>query len=209
MLDGSKATVRESLRVRRATSNFRWPGGARVAVVFNIAYQGWSDETAQGQGAYGATRGIQRLMRIADVNRIKTSVMTNGIIAERHAATVAALVQGGHEIVAHSHAMDANRVDLDEAGVRADIARTKSVLEAAANARVTGWISPRGDASPSRWRWILTTCSSAFALERRRRRWSIRFVRCSSALRWPTISRFWQMLRRMQMCSADLRVRGC
>ena len=35
-------------RIRRLGADFRWPGGRKVAVVFNVAYEGWSDGVAPG-----------------------------------------------------------------------------------------------------------------------------------------------------------------
>lgn len=157
----------ETRRVRRAGPDFRWPEGVQVAVVFNIAYEGWSDGKAPGigpmgnvllpgffdsnaasWGAYGAVRGIQRLERIAAANGIKTSVMTNGVLAERWPDTVAALAAAGHDIVAHSYGMDVIPVYLDEAQERANIERTTTLIAAACGARPVGWISPRATNSP-------------------------------------------------------------
>jgi hypothetical protein len=77
--------VARGARVLRLDRKFRWPGGRHVAVVLNVAYEGWSDGKAPGigpmgnplpagafdinalsWGAYGATRGIERLMRVLD-----------------------------------------------------------------------------------------------------------------------------------------------
>ena len=65
--------------IRRANANFRWPNGAQIALVFNIAYEAWSHGEAPGIGpmgnvlkpgffdtnahswaSYGPTRGIAR-----------------------------------------------------------------------------------------------------------------------------------------------------
>ena len=154
-------------RIRRAGPEFRWPGSAKVAVIFNLAYEGWSEGKAPGigpmgnvlqpgffdtnaasWGTYGAVRGIQRLLRIAAQNNIKTSVMTNGVLAEKWPDTVAAIGAGGHDIVAHSYAMDVIPVYLDEAAERANIARTTALIEAASGYRPVGWISPRATNSP-------------------------------------------------------------
>jgi peptidoglycan/xylan/chitin deacetylase (PgdA/CDA1 family) len=157
----------EKPRVRRAGPGFRWPNGAQVAIVFNLAYEGWSDGKAPGIGPmgnvlqagyfdtnaaswghYGAVRGIQRLMRVAAANAIKTSVMTNGVLAERWPDTVAALAAGGHDIVAHSYGMDVIPVYLDEVQERANIERTTALIAAACGQRPVGWISPRATNSP-------------------------------------------------------------
>ncbi len=153
-------------RARRATPAFRWPGDKRVAVVFNIAYEAWSDGEAPGIGpmgnvlkpgyfdtnahswaAYGAVRGIHRLLRIAAANGVKTSVMASGILARDNPETIRTIHDQGHEIVGHSWGMDVIHLYLDEAGERANIARNNAAIEKACGARPTGWISPRGTGS--------------------------------------------------------------
>jgi hypothetical protein len=71
--------------IRRAPRGIRWPGDLHVAVVFNIAYEVWSekgasavgpmgnplrpgvfDVNADSYGRYGANAGIHRLMRVLD-----------------------------------------------------------------------------------------------------------------------------------------------
>lgn len=152
---------------RRAGPAFRWPNGARIGIVFNIAFEAWSPGTAPGIGpmgnvlkagvfdtnavswaGYGIVRGVERLARIAERNRIRASVMVNGVLAERHPDRVRALVDAGHEIVAHSYGMDVIPVYLEEAAERANIARTTALIEQASGLRPEGWISPR--ATPSR-----------------------------------------------------------
>lgn len=156
-------TGQPAIRIHRAGADFRWPNGARIAIVFNIAYEGWSAGKAPGIGpmgnvlqsgyfdtnahswaAYGAIRGIGRLARIADRHGIRTSVMVNGVLAETHPQSVVALHTAGHEIVAHSYGMDVVPVYLDEAGDRENIRRTTALIESAIGERPTGWISPRG-----------------------------------------------------------------
>jgi peptidoglycan/xylan/chitin deacetylase (PgdA/CDA1 family) len=156
----------EPTRVRRADGSFRWPNGARIGLVFNIAYEAWSpgkappigpmgnvlqpgyfDTNAHSWASYGAVRGIQRLLRIAAANGIKTSVMVSGVLAEQFPDTVRAVRDGGHEIVAHSYGMDVIPVYLDEPAEIDNIRRNTRLLEEAAGVRPTGWISPRGTGS--------------------------------------------------------------
>ena len=47
MQDGMDALARGA-RVVRLDRKFRWPGGRHVAVVLNVAYEGWSDGKAPG-----------------------------------------------------------------------------------------------------------------------------------------------------------------
>jgi len=40
-------------RVRRLNRDFRWPGGSNVAMIFNIAFERWSDGKASPLGPMG------------------------------------------------------------------------------------------------------------------------------------------------------------
>jgi len=152
--------------ISRLPDSFRWPGGKRLAVVFNIAYEAWSDGQAPGIGpmgnvlkpgffdtnahswaSFGLVRGIHRLLDIAQKHQVKTSVMVNGVICERDPATVRRIAQLGHEIVNHSWGMDVIPVYFDEVGERANIRRNHELLAATAGVVPTGWISPRGTGS--------------------------------------------------------------
>ena len=161
------ASPSDTHRVLRAGPDFRWPNGAKAAVIFNIAYEGWSpgkapvigpmgnvlqpgffDTNAASWGHYGAVRGIQRLLRIAAKNKIRTSIMTNGVLAEKWPTLIREMSATGHELVAHSYGMDVIPVYLDEAAERANIQRTTSLIEREAGTRPIGWISPRATNSP-------------------------------------------------------------
>jgi peptidoglycan/xylan/chitin deacetylase (PgdA/CDA1 family) len=153
-------------RVTRLPADFRWPGGRRVALVFNIAYEAWSDGQAPGIGPmgnvlkpgyfdtnadswarFGAVRGIERLLAIAQRQGIRTSVMTNGVLAEREPAIVRRIADEGHEIVNHSWGMDVIPVYFDEPAERENFRRNDEILTRVAGVRPTGWISPRGTGS--------------------------------------------------------------
>ena len=153
--------------ITRLPDEFRWPGGHRVAVIFNIAYEAWSDGQAPGIGpmgnvlkpgffdtnahswaSFGINRGIHRLLDIAGKRGVKTSVMVNGVICERDPATVRRIAGLGHEIVNHSWGMDVIPVYFDEAGERSNFQRNHDLLEKTAGVAPTGWISPRGTGSP-------------------------------------------------------------
>jgi hypothetical protein len=98
-------TVARGAGVVRLDKKFRWPGGRHIAVVLNVAYEGWSDGKAPGigpmgnplpagafdtnalsWGSYGATRGIERLLRVLDRAKRSASVMVSGIFGERRVA---------------------------------------------------------------------------------------------------------------------------
>lgn len=155
--------VAAGAQVRRLDDDFRWPGGRRVAVVCNVAFEAWSDgrgpgigpmgnplpagavdTNARSWGNYGVTRGIDRLLRVLADEKVRASVMVSGVIAERRPATVRAIAQAGHEIVAHGYAQDVVPAALPAEEDRAQIDRTTRLLTEAAGVRPTGWISPRG-----------------------------------------------------------------
>lgn len=154
------------ISVTRLPSTFRFPGGRRIAVVFNIAYEAWSDGKAPGIGpmgnvlqpgyfdtnahswaTFGPVRGIERLIGIAERNALKTSVMVNGVLAERYPETVRMIHDLGHEVLAHSWGMDVIPVYLDAAAERANIRRNVQALERVTGVRPVGWLSPRGTGS--------------------------------------------------------------
>ena len=145
MTDMSIPDFARPARILRPTASFRWPGGKRVAVIFNIAFEGWSDGVAPPIGpmgnvlkpgyfdtnahswaSFGINKGIHRLARIAEQNNVRTSIMVNGVIAERAPGIVRQLVDDGHDVYAHSWGMDVIPVYLDEAAERANLERNTS-----------------------------------------------------------------------------------
>lgn len=163
MAVGEKDAVAHGARALRLGSNFRWPGGRKVAVVFNVAFEAWSDGKAPGigpmgnplpQGAfdtnalmwghYGVVRGIERLLRALDRAKTRASVMVSGVLAERVPARVKAIADAGHEIVAHGYAQEIVPAKLTSEEDRANIVTTTKLLSATAGAKPKGWISPRG-----------------------------------------------------------------
>jgi peptidoglycan/xylan/chitin deacetylase (PgdA/CDA1 family) len=155
--------VARGARVTRLGRDFRWPGRRLVAVVFNVAYEAWSDGKTPGLGPmgnplpagvfdtnalswghYGQVRGIERLLKALDRVKLKASVMVSGVLAERTPDTIKAIAAAGHEIVAHAYAQEIVPAALAPDAVEADIIKTTEVLTAIAGGHPTGWISPRG-----------------------------------------------------------------
>jgi len=149
-------------------ANWTWPNGKRIAVVFNVCLEAWSDGKAPGispmgnplpagvldtmaisWAAYGVEVGIHRLMDGFSRHGAKASVMVNAIVAERSPATVKAIAERGHEVLSHSYAMDVIPALLSEADEIKNIERCTSLLETASGRKVVGWLSPRGTSKPS------------------------------------------------------------
>src|SRR5262245_10863871 len=144
-------------------ANWVWPNGQRIAVVFNVCLEAWSDGKAPGispmgnplpagvldtmaisWAAYGAEVGIYRLLEAFAGHKAKTSVMVNAIIAERAPQAVKAVADGGHEVLSHSYAMDVIPALLSDEDERKNIERCTKLLEKASGKPVQGWLSPRG-----------------------------------------------------------------
>ncbi|HYC47245.1 MAG TPA: polysaccharide deacetylase family protein [Burkholderiales bacterium] len=148
--------------------NWLWPGDKRIAVVFNVCLEAWSDGKAPGispmgnplpagvldnmaisWAAYGAKRGIYRLLDAFARHGAKSNVMVSAILAERTPAAVKAVGDAGHEILSHSYAMDVIPALLSEDQERANIRRCTDLLQNVSGKPVRGWLSPRGTPSPN------------------------------------------------------------
>lgn len=157
-----------------APAGMRWPDGRNVAVVFNVAYEVWSegnvsgvgpmgnplppgvfDANADSYGRYGARAGIQRLMRVLDKAGVRANVFTSGALAERDPAQVKAVADAGHEIVAHGYAQDLIPAKLTPEEDEDYIRRTTTLLEQVTGRRPAGWISPRATAGEATFRRLV------------------------------------------------------
>ena len=143
--------------------DWEWPNGKRIAVVFNVCLEAWSDGKAPGispmgnplppgvldtmaisWAAYGVAVGIHRLMDGFARHGAKASVMVNAIVAERSPHTVRTIADRGHEVLSHSYAMDVIPALLSDDEERGNIARCTKLLAQASGKPVRGWLSPRG-----------------------------------------------------------------
>jgi peptidoglycan/xylan/chitin deacetylase (PgdA/CDA1 family) len=142
-----------------------WPGGRKVAVLVTVAVELWSpghwpayapmaaawplpgvDDTHSTSWVdYGVTTGIRRLLDV--LGDLPATVGVNGLVAERHPATVAAVHEAGHEIAAHSWAQEIVPAQLDIDAERDNIRRCTEILSQVTGVRPTGWMSPRATGS--------------------------------------------------------------
>jgi len=140
----------------------------RIAVVFNVCLEAWSDGKAPGispmgnplpagvldtmaisWAAYGVKTGIYRLLDAFARHRAVASVMVNAVVAERSPDTVKAVADRGHEVLSHSYAMDVIPALLSDEDERKNIERCTSLLERASGRKIVGWLSPRGTSKPA------------------------------------------------------------
>lgn len=146
--------------------NWQWPHNKKIAVVFNVCLEAWSDGKAPGispmgnplpaglldnmaisWASYGPKKGIYRLLDSFAKYGAKSSMMVNGIIAERHPEVLRAIAKAGHEILSHSYTMDIIPVMLSEEEEKKNIVRCSTLLGSVAGIPIKGWLSPRGTPS--------------------------------------------------------------
>lgn len=154
----------DAFRAERAS--FSWPGGRKVAVVVNVAYEAWSDGKAPGIGPmgnplpagafdtnarswgnYAAYQGIDRVLRLLDRTKVRASVMVSGILAERLPQNVRAIAEAGHEVIGHSYSQDVVPAMLNEEADKRNVDTTTALIEAAIGRKPKGWASPRSTPS--------------------------------------------------------------
>lgn len=157
-----------------APTDFRWPGGKRIAVFFRISFEWWSDGkwpgigpmgnplkagvpdlNAVGWAEYGHRRGIHRALDVLKRQNIKATINVSGIMAERYPQIVRRIADEGHDVVAHSYAMDVLPIYLTDEEERANIRRNTELLERATGRKPKGWISPRSTPSLRTPRMVL------------------------------------------------------
>ena len=160
--------------IRRAASGMRWPGDRHLAVVFNVAFEAWTekgasaigpmgnplragvfDSNADSYGRYGANAGIRRLMSILDRAGISANIYVSGVLSERDPDRVRAIARAGHEIVTHGYAQDLVPASLTPEEDEGYVRRATAGLAKVIGAQPTGWISPRATAGDDTFRRLV------------------------------------------------------
>lgn len=140
---------------------FAWPGGRRVAVWPVVSLEWFpltpSDTPFRAPGHmqtpypdyrhytardYGNRVGVWRLLDAFARHGVRASFAMNAAVAERAPALARAVLDAGHEVIAHSTDMNGTiATGLAEADERALIAASLERLERACGARPRGWAS--------------------------------------------------------------------
>jgi peptidoglycan/xylan/chitin deacetylase (PgdA/CDA1 family) len=139
-----------------------WPESKKLAVFVNVMLEAWSDNSAPGVGPmgnplkvgyldtqarswaeYGPSTGILRILDILRKKKVRATIFTSGIIAEKRSALVKQISTEGHELAAHSYAQDILPIYLDESADKQNIEKCKKVLLASTGKSPKGWCSPR------------------------------------------------------------------
>ncbi|MBS0221772.1 MAG: polysaccharide deacetylase family protein [Proteobacteria bacterium] len=101
------------------------------------------DLQARSWAEYGPKVGAWRLLDILDRMQLRAVFYVSGVIAERYADLLAAIVEAGHVVGAHGWSQNiipAYQTTEDE---EFDLARCIAVIERSAGSRPPGWLSPR------------------------------------------------------------------
>ncbi len=154
----------------------QWPGGARIAVNFNLNVEGGSEATLangdafsegmlndigvptkKGQRSplvesvfeYGSRRGAWRLLDIFRDFAVPISVLGVARALEQNPALARACVDRGHEIVSHGYRW-IDYADVDESTERDHIRRAIEILTELTGSRPLGWMTGRPGANTRR-----------------------------------------------------------
>lgn len=84
---------------------------------------------------------VERILALFEAHGIHATFFTLGWIAERYPTMVRRIVAAGHELASHGYA-HVRVTELDEAALRADVTRTKALLEDIGGTPVHGYRAP-------------------------------------------------------------------
>ena len=147
----------------------QWPGGARIAVNFNLNYEcggeanildgddasegmlndigfppvlGKRNPLAESAFEYGSRVGVWRVLRIFAKFDVKMSILGVATALERNPEVTRAVVEGGHEIVSHGlRWIDYSFVE--EAEERAHIHQAMARIQKVSGVKPIGWMTGR------------------------------------------------------------------
>jgi len=147
----------------------QWPGGARIAVNFNLNYEcggeanildgddasegmlndigfppvpGKRNPLAESAFEYGSRVGVWRVLRIFEEFDVKMSVLGVATALERNPEATRAFVEGGHEIVSHG----LRWIDyhfISEAEERSHIHQAAERIQRISGVKPVGWMTGR------------------------------------------------------------------
>ncbi|HXG52766.1 MAG TPA: polysaccharide deacetylase family protein [candidate division Zixibacteria bacterium] len=148
---------------RRPSWFTAWPGGARIAVTFNIMHEWESkpgphtmarrpmppdsvysdDFMALGAREYGANFGFWRLLDVLDKHGAKATVIASGLMAELFPESLAEARRRGHEIATHHWDQTVHPTAYKtKEQEREAIVRSIAAIEKATGERPAGYMSP-------------------------------------------------------------------
>jgi peptidoglycan/xylan/chitin deacetylase (PgdA/CDA1 family) len=141
---------------RRA--DYRWPGGAGLAVYlgFNVEHFAFGEGLGAAIGPatpqpdvlnyswreYGNRVGAWRCLDLFDELGLPTGALINTALYDHCPELVAALVARGDELIGHGHSNAERQGGLDEAAERALLLACRNCMQTASGQTPAGWLSP-------------------------------------------------------------------
>jgi len=138
--------------------DYRWPGGARLAVYigFNLEHFAFGEGLGAALGPaspppdvlnhswreYGNRVGAWRCLDLFDTLRLPTAALINTALYDHCPELVAAFAARGDELVGHGHSNAERQGELDEGSERELLSRCRARIQSASGAAPTGWLSP-------------------------------------------------------------------
>ena len=162
-------TTRDLVGYGESPPNPRWPGGALIAVNFNLNIEGGGeaslvngDNVSEGMlndigvpaqvgrrvplvesiFEYGSRRGVWRVLDILSDYSVAASVLGVARALEQHPQLVQACMRRGHEIVSHGYRW-IDYGEVSEEIEREHIQRAIKILKELTGARPVGWMTGR------------------------------------------------------------------
>ena len=131
-----------------------WSDGKRAAAVISVIFDDGMDAVAKAPDLaerakslsvwlYGARRGVERLCKVFDDARVRTSWFVPGLVAQTHGALLRAVVAAGHELESHGWAFERHDA-LPRADSLALLDRSRQALEDVSDRAPAGFRLPIG-----------------------------------------------------------------
>jgi peptidoglycan/xylan/chitin deacetylase (PgdA/CDA1 family) len=133
----------------------RWPGGARIAVMWTFDFDAESiwlarDATNAGrlgvlsQGLYAVKRGVPQILELLREERMPATFFIPGWVVEHHTDRVKEVIDGGYEIGHHGYSHGWADPDDPEAECK-DFDRAGEVLDRLVGVRPVGYRPPAAE----------------------------------------------------------------
>jgi peptidoglycan/xylan/chitin deacetylase (PgdA/CDA1 family) len=138
--------------------DYRWPGGAGLAVYlgFNVEHFAFGEGLGAGIGPaspppdvlnhswreYGNRVGVWRCLELFDRLGLPTGALVNTALYDHCPEVVAAFVARGDELVGHGHSNAERQGVLEEPAERELLALCRRRLREHSGVEVAGWLSP-------------------------------------------------------------------
>lgn len=153
----SVRTVVNAVRAGRSLQPASWPGGARVAVLLSFDVDNETIPIRFGEptvgtlasAQYGARRGLGRLVRLLDANRIPASFFIPSVSLALTPSMADTIKRSGrHEFAVHGWIHELNTT-LPDSAERALLTKAVAELTALTGTKPTGYRAPSWNFSPN------------------------------------------------------------